>query len=50
MRVRTTMLSLALIFEFPTFTNHKMSITLLIFQYVLERLCQSECKFNNNIP
>jgi len=30
MRVRTTMLSLALIFEFPTFTNHKISITLLI--------------------
>ena len=31
MRVRTTMLSLALIFGFPTFTNHKISITLLIF-------------------
>ena len=31
MSVRTTMLSLALILEFPTFTNHKISITLLIF-------------------
>ena len=31
MSVRTTMLSLASVSEFPTFTNYKISITLLIF-------------------
>lgn len=35
------------VYEFLRFSNYKMSITLLIFQYVLERLCQSECKINN---
>ena len=44
------MLSLALILEFPTFTNHKISITLLIFQYVIDRLRLSNYKVNNIIP
>ena len=40
------MLSLALIIEFPTFTNHKISITLLIFRILWTDLRQSKCKIN----
>lgn len=40
--VRTTMLSLASVSEFPTFTNYKISITLLFFQNVVERRCHSD--------
>ena len=38
MRVRTTMPILVLNCEFPTFSNHKISITLLIFQNVMDRV------------
>lgn len=35
--------------KFPTFTNYKISITLLFFQNVVERRCHSDCKFSQNI-
>ena len=44
------MLSLALFNEFLRFSNYKMSITLLIFQYVIDRLRLSNYKVNNIIP
>lgn len=37
------------VYEFLRFSNYKMSITLLIYQYVLGRLCLSNCKGNNKI-
>ena len=43
------MLSLHLMKSSYVFT-YKISITLLIFQYVVDRQCQSKCKVNYNIP
>ncbi len=54
------MLSLALILEFPTFTNHKISITLLIFPKCrgavntfptakLTKIFENECKSEKNV-
>lgn len=38
------------VYEFLRFSNYKISITLLIFQNVSDRLRLSKRKFSDNIP